>query len=106
MATTPSPNRVLLIASMIINIMSRLAEKTAVVTGGASGIGAAAAAALAREGARVSIIDIAAAEPCDVTNAKQVRAAIERLGPVDVLVNAAGVAVRQPVSEEEESEWD
>jgi NAD(P)-dependent dehydrogenase (short-subunit alcohol dehydrogenase family) len=84
----------------------RLKNKTAVVTGGASGIGAAAAAALEREGARVHILDIAAAEPCDVSNSSQVSAAFARFGPVDVLVNAAGLAIRYAVHEQTEQDWD
>src|SRR5687768_3244037 len=91
---------------MIINSMARLEGRTAVVTGGASGIGAAAAAALRREGARVSILDLKDDSPCDITNAIQVRDAIERAGPVDVLVNAAGIAVRRAAGEEDEADWD
>jgi NAD(P)-dependent dehydrogenase (short-subunit alcohol dehydrogenase family) len=91
---------------MIINSMARLEGRTAVVTGGALGIGAAAAAALRREGARVSILDLKDDSPCDITNAIQVRDAIERAGPVDVLVNAAGIAVRRAAGEEDEADWD
>jgi NAD(P)-dependent dehydrogenase (short-subunit alcohol dehydrogenase family) len=84
----------------------RLKDKVAVVTGGASGIGAAAAVALTREGAQVHILDIQAPEPCDVSNSGQVSAAFARFGPVDVLVNAAGVAIRYAVHEQTEEDWD
>ena len=82
-------------------------ETVAVVTGGARGIGAAIAARLAETGARVALLDREASDAmpthahfsrCDVADETSVEAAfatVDRvLGPVGILVNAAGLTVR------------
>ncbi|MFC6074725.1 SDR family oxidoreductase [Microbispora bryophytorum] len=83
-------------------------RKTAVVTGGASGIGRAVAAELARRGAHVTIADVRGAEDaakdlgcagvtCDVSDAQAVRELITGVaaehGRLDFLFNNAGIAV-------------
>src|SRR4051812_26198247 len=81
----------------------RLENKTALVTGGASGIGRATALRLAAEGAHVVVADIdeagardvageidGQAVRMDVADVASVRAAVEQVGQVDVLVNNAG----------------
>jgi NAD(P)-dependent dehydrogenase (short-subunit alcohol dehydrogenase family) len=67
--------------------------RTAVVTGAASGLGQASAERLARDGVGVITLDIApgADVRLDVTDAEAVRDAAERIGPVDILINSAGV---------------
>jgi 2-dehydro-3-deoxy-L-rhamnonate dehydrogenase (NAD+) len=68
-------------------------SRTAVITGGTGGLGKAAAARLARDGVTVLTLDLTddADLRVDVTDGAAVRAAAERLGPVDILVNSAGI---------------
>jgi len=105
-----------------------LEGKKALVTGGASGIGRAAALLFAREGAAVAVADLNEAGGqavvaqirseggraifirCDVTQAGDCRRAVEQtvaeLGRLDVLFNNAGIIRRATVVDADEADWD
>lgn len=95
----------------------RLDGKRAVVTGGASGIGAATARLLADAGAEVVILDRrfdpdGAGGPdgarrieLDVSDEAAVAAAFASAGPVDILVNCAGIALRHPALDHPLQDW-
>ena len=91
----------------------------AFVTGGASGIGAATARRLAKEGMQVVVADCngegarevaeevdGLAVTVDVTDAGEVRAAVQAVGPIDVLVNNAGADRFAFFVDTDESQWD
>jgi 3-oxoacyl-[acyl-carrier protein] reductase len=86
-----------------------LLGKRIVVTGGARGIGAALASELRARGAVVVTADISpgADVVCDVSDAAQVKALFEQVGPVDGLVNDAALLVdRKPYDAIDLDEWD
>ncbi len=94
--------------------MSDFAGLTAVITGGASGIGAAAGAIMADRGADVAVLDVNIdgvknGFRCDVSDDGEVRAAIEavvaQFGGIDVLVNNAGIGAAGDVSANDDAEW-
>lgn len=76
--------------------------RTVVVTGGTRGIGAAIAARFEALGERVLAPGRA---DCDVTSEEQVTAFFKRVGPVDVLVNNAGVAASAPLGRSTLDNW-
>ena len=79
--------------------MNGLAGKRVVITGGTSGIGAAAARGSAMRVARSSSSSPPALGPnvisCDVGDREQVDHAFEQIGSLDVLINNAGISVRE-----------
>jgi len=103
--------------------MQGLRDKRVLITGGASGIGAATAARFLAEGSRVCVLD-RDAEACarikreltvlpvvaDVTDQAQVEAAfgeaVRLMGGVDVLINNAGISIRHRFLDITPAEWD
>jgi len=82
--------------------------RTAVVTGGMSGLGAACVERLRADGLRVVTLDRAdgADHLVDVADTEQVERAVAAVGTVDVLVNSAGVVgPNRPLWEVSDEEW-
>jgi NAD(P)-dependent dehydrogenase (short-subunit alcohol dehydrogenase family) len=105
-----------------------LSNKTAVVTGGGSGIGKAVCFLLAQEGASVAVVDLRgdpanvvaetirkqngkamslAADASDAADVNRVVAKVsEEYGGIDILVNNAGIILQAPVVDMTEPQWD
>jgi meso-butanediol dehydrogenase/(S,S)-butanediol dehydrogenase/diacetyl reductase len=105
--------------------MRGLKNKRVLITGGASGIGAATAARFLEEGSSVVVLDrdakgrkqieakllsLAGTVDADVSNLKQVEAAfteaVRLMGGVDVMINNAGISIRHNFLEITPDEWD
>ncbi len=93
------------------------ADLVAVVTGGASGIGAAIAARLHHGGASVAVLDLQPQEAdpalfaveADVGDDTSVRAAIaavvEKFGRIDIVINNAGIGAQGTIADNDDEEW-
>lgn len=109
----------------VVDLDFPLTGKTAVVTGGGSGIGAAIASAFATKGARIAVVDLNADAAqrhadtvgndsrgfrCDVSDPASVTATVDEVlaafGRIDILVNSAGVAMLAPAEDLPLNAWD
>ena len=107
----------------------RFTNKTAIMTGGAGGIGLAIASRFAAEGANIMLADISMEQlqkasqslksngldslelsQCDVSNEQQVQAtvtgAVSRFGTLDIVVNNAGLMIFKKLEETSQQDWD
>jgi 2-keto-3-deoxy-L-fuconate dehydrogenase len=93
---------------------AELSGLAAIVTGGGSGIGLAAARLLAARGAQVAVLDVAPGADfidlrADVTDDASVRSAVdtaaERLGGIDILVNNAGIGAIGTIADNSDDQW-
>lgn len=111
----------------------RLQDEVAIVTGGASGIGRASVIRLAQEGAKIVVADLQRASRLDeespdtvtvIRNAggdatyvetdvshsdavqHLVESTYETYGRIDILINSAGIFVRNPITDVDDDEWD
>lgn len=96
---------------------TEMADLVAIVSGGASGIGAAIAAQLQSLGASVAVLDLNSANlpegqlgiRCDVSDDASVRAAVAtttaHFGRLDILVNNAGIGAQGTVADNSDEEW-
>ncbi len=97
--------------------MTEFDGAVAIVTGGASGLGAATAALLAERGARVAVLDrdISAVPAelfsavCDITDTAQVdeavAAVVAHFGSLDIVINNAGIGAAGDISANDDAEW-
>jgi NAD(P)-dependent dehydrogenase (short-subunit alcohol dehydrogenase family) len=105
--------------------MRGLQNKRVLITGGASGIGAATAGRFLEEGAKVVVLDrdergraeiqrqlpqLSGTVAADVANLQQVKSAfaqaVQLMGAVDVLINNAGISIRHKFLDITSEEWD
>jgi 2-keto-3-deoxy-L-fuconate dehydrogenase len=97
--------------------MTEFAGAVAVVTGGASGLGAATAALLVAQGARVAVLDRVIdgvpqeqfAVACDVTDRVAIDSAIASVaahyGGIDIVINSAGIGAAGDIAANDDGEW-
>jgi 2-hydroxycyclohexanecarboxyl-CoA dehydrogenase len=85
--------------------MRGLKGKTAIVTGGAAGIGRAIVERFNEEGAKVIVFDLNGPEKVDITDYEVVKRAVEKAGPVDILVNNAGWDMFKPFLKTDPAFW-
>jgi 2-hydroxycyclohexanecarboxyl-CoA dehydrogenase len=85
--------------------MRGLRGKTAIVTGGAAGIGAAIVERFQGEGTKVVVFDLNATPSVDITDYEAVRRAVADAGPVDILVNNAGWDMFRPFLQTDPAFW-
>jgi 2-hydroxycyclohexanecarboxyl-CoA dehydrogenase len=85
--------------------MRGLKGKTAIVTGGAAGIGAAIVQRFREEGTRVVVFDLNAERKVDITDYEAVKQAVAEAGPVDILVNNAGWDMFRPFLKTDPAFW-
>jgi 2-keto-3-deoxy-L-fuconate dehydrogenase len=104
--------------------MFNLKNKTAVITGGGSGIGQAIAVLFAKQGATVHVLELSeesgketqnliytegslcVVHPCNVGDQAAVLSVFEKIGPIDILVNNAGIAHIGNVENTAEADFD